>query len=111
MKFRASCVSLAICLFALTSAQDPSAKVTYSTVAAPADRVLQEISKLSGANLKASPQTAHEILVLNVKDVPLADLMKRIAAVTSGEWPEKSGVTWLVPANMIRQQQEREEQA
>ena len=80
------------------SVQDPSIQVTYSTKAARTSVVLKELSQTTKLNLVASPQTENDVLVISVKDVPLADLMARIATVTSGQW-KQDGTTYRLIAD------------
>lgn len=70
--------------------QDLDQKVEYRTVAAPVGRVLADIAKLTKVNVQAAPTMANEIIVIGVKDMPLRQLLKRIAEVTTGRWDESA---------------------
>jgi hypothetical protein len=67
-------------------AQDLDKKVTLSARAADATHVLQQLSDASGVALEAAPLMAKDILAIKVKDVPLKEVMDRIATATGGEW-------------------------
>ena len=91
--------------------QSQSVPVTYSTRAARASLVLKEISAISKVSLETSPQTENEVLVVNAKEVPLSDLMARIAKVTSSEWKQNGSGYRLVAAANVRKQEERDDLA
>jgi len=88
-----------ICLANLSSAQDYSQKVSYTTVAVPVRRAVAEIAKLTKTPLETSPTVANEVLVIDVKDVVLEDLMGRIAKAVSGQWDEHDGMRYLTRSN------------
>lgn len=83
--------------------QDPdlSKKITFKLNATRSAPAMEELTKLAGFPLLTTPATANEVLVINVKDVPIGDLMKRIAKVSSAEWqPEGAGFR-LVRTNVV----------
>src|ERR1700722_11572392 len=80
--------------------------VTYTTRAARAEAVLPELGKLAGIDLQASKDTANEILVISVKNTPLADILPRIATVTSGEWKHDGNTIRLVPNRDLRRKED-----
>ncbi len=77
-------------------AQDADPKVTYSTVAVPVKRAVADLAKATGAKIDVASQAAAEIVIIFVKDVPLSQVMAKIAKVTSGEWvKDAEGIQWL----------------
>jgi hypothetical protein len=64
----------------------PDVPVTYTTKAALMPRVLDDISKASGVRLEASAKVASDVLIVNVKSVPVTELMKQIADVDHAQW-------------------------
>jgi len=68
-------VLLGLAIAATSVAQDTSQKVTFSSPAASAKNLLAELSKATGVTFTVSPQTQGEILLVDVKDVPLSELM------------------------------------
>lgn len=66
--------------------------VAFSAPGEPALRLIPELGKAVGLRMEASPAMAREVLLVRVKDAPLADLLKRIAEATGGEWEHKDGV-------------------
>jgi hypothetical protein len=99
---------LAIVALALSSmtvnAQDYAQRVTFSTTATTVKKALTEIAKLTKTPLGVSVGVQGEIVLIDVKDVPLRDLLDRIATVTSSSWKqETSGVLRLVrPAGVAK---------
>jgi len=47
--------------------------ITYTTRAARSAVVLPELGRLAGLDLRVTPQTENEILVIQVKDQPIGD--------------------------------------
>lgn len=95
----------------LAAGPDTTVHVTYTTRAARADQVVRDLAGLSKLDLEVSPQTKNEVLVISVKDVPLSDLMARIAEVTSGEWKQEGNIYRLVGSATLRSREERTETA
>jgi len=91
-------------------AQDLATPVTFTTRAAPAERVLVELGKAAGMKLETAPQTANEVLVLSVKGMPIGQVLDRIALVTSGEWKQEGDVYRLVANQGVRNREAVEEQ-
>lgn len=52
-----------------------------------------------------------EVLLISVRDVPLSDLMARIATVTSGKWRHEGTTYRLIADPAQRQREERKQQA
>lgn len=89
-----------LCLSAGALSQDPAIKVSLELKATNAVSAIEQLSKATGEKLSAAPAMSSEIVLIAVKDVPLGDLMERIAKVTSGEWrDDPEGGKKLVPAN------------
>ncbi len=62
------------------------AHVTFTTRAAPLEKAVAEIARQSGANLAVDPPIARELVILRLKDAPLADVKKRLAQTVDAEW-------------------------
>lgn len=102
---------LSLAALALVSAaswgQDLSGHVSFACRATVASRALAQLSDATHLKLEANPQMAGEVLVIAASDVPLDELLKRIATATSGEW-EKNGAGFLLkPDVATRNQEER----
>ena len=95
----------------IARAQSDSPKVTYSTVAIPVSRALDEISKQAGYRLSASPQVAGEVVILSLRDVPLDDVKTQIAKACSARWEAVQGGEMLVADVVLRRQEEQKERA
>lgn len=94
---RISTLAALLCLAGSVLAQDAAKRVTYRTVAVPATRAVAEIAKASGEVLTAAPAMARDIVVVAAKDVPLEDLLARLAEATSGTWVPVEGGRRLQP--------------
>jgi hypothetical protein len=75
----------------LSRAQDVSQKVTFSAPAARASVLLKRLGEQTGIPLETSPQTKDEVLLLRVKDVPLKEILDRIAQVADADWKPEGG--------------------
>lgn len=71
-------------------------RVTYENKAASTEVVLRDLSKKTGLRLEASPQTNREILTIRVVDVPVKDLLARIAWAVGGSWKQEKAARRLV---------------
>ena len=91
----------------MSAAQDTSQKVSFSAPAGIAKNLLPELSKAAGVNFLTSPQTAGEVLLIDVKDVTLKDLMERIAKVAAAEWKQEGESFRLIRSQALAAQQER----
>ncbi len=96
---------------ATTSFQEISQNVTYSVKATRATKILADLSKISSMSLEASPQMRDEVLVIAASNIPLSDLMAKIATVTSGEWKHEGQIYRLVASSTLRRLEERNEMA
>ena len=93
------------------SAQTESKTVTYSTVAKTADKVIADIAAQTGEQLEVTKDALSHVLVLHVVDVPLEELLDRIATVTSSRWTKESdGRRTLRPDQPLRRRLAREAQ-
>jgi hypothetical protein len=71
--------------------QGLSKRIDFTSVAKPAKQMLAELSEKAGLTLMTSQVMEGEVLVLHLEAVPVADAMRRIAAVTAGEWLQEPG--------------------
>ncbi|MFN3730357.1 MAG: hypothetical protein ACK4XJ_11695 [Fimbriimonadaceae bacterium] len=71
-------------------AQNTSVRVTHHATFTQAKSLLAKLSAETGVRLEVAASMANEPIFLAVTDVPLAELMNRIAAATNGEW-ERAG--------------------
>ena len=71
-------------------------RVTYSTVAVSAKKALADLAQKSGMNIQCSAAMEREILILRLENAPMDEVMKQIAAVTSGTWRKEGDITYLV---------------
>lgn len=97
------------CISSFSSGQYDDAalqvNVSFTHESAPAKAVVEKLAKQSGIQLMVAPQTGQEMLCIAVKDVKLADLLKRIALVTSGEWrAEEGGYRLIRPVGVVNAQ-------
>lgn len=86
---------------------DPALQVnvTFAHESATAKTVVEHISKQTGVPLLVSAQTGAEMLCVSVKDVKLAELLKKVALVTSGEWrAEEGGYRLIRPVGITNAQ-------
>ncbi len=115
MKLKNLALAFALGIAALSFSQVPTAapnpKITFKTVAVPVGVALAEISKQAGIRLTASPQVAGEIVVLALKDVPLADLKTQIAKACSAKWEATEGGEILVADLVQRRQEDQKERS
>lgn len=91
-------------------AQDTSKKVSLNLRASRTSVVLSELSKVAGVKFEAANSATDDVLVVAVKDVTVADLMKRIATTTAGEWKPIDGGFRLVPDAIARRKQRNAEE-
>lgn len=66
-------------------------KVTFTCRAETVNRALDDLGKIANVHLEAIPALEREVVVIAAKDVPLQDLLARIATATSGEWKPIDG--------------------
>lgn len=92
------------------SSQDLNKKITYRTTAVPIKRAIKEIDKLADVGLDVATPILGEIVVIDVKDVTVGDLLKRIATVTSCRWRKINGVMMLERTTDMAKEEEVAEQ-
>jgi hypothetical protein len=105
----AAFVSALLLLQNLSQAPDLSAKVAYETVAAPAARVVKELSEKTGIRLEVSASAGNPVLVLRLSEVPLKEAMDRIATVCSAQWQFDNGTHRLVANSAVHTREAIEE--
>lgn len=91
--------------FALTAQgvfAQPVTKVTYRTVAVPAEVAIKGLSDKAGVPLWIAPTLFDKTLLIDVKDAPLKDVMDRLAYSCDGLW-EPSGNGW----RLVRDEEKR----
>lgn len=91
-------------------AEDLKQKVSYTTVAVPVDRALREIAAATKVKLEAATAVRREIVVINVRDVVLNDLMKRIATATSCAWLKSDDGTYKLYRSLETERAEEEKE-
>jgi hypothetical protein len=102
---RALCLSLFAALASTSPAQDFDRKVTVRLDAMPASRALRELSAKTGLKLETAGEAGLDVILLRVHDMPLADLMRRIADATACQWTKMRSTYMLTrAAKTVRQQ-------
>jgi hypothetical protein len=96
-------------LFGQGPAVDLQAPISFEHRAAPVSRVLASLSEKSKIKLEALPAVAGDVVLVSVKEVPLQDLLQKIATVTSAEWRQDGEIYRLVPAAGIRNREAQDE--
>ncbi len=79
--------------------------VTYRAAAQPLDRLLMELSSKTGVQMRASGRIAEDVVLVSVKEVPLAELRDKIAAATTGSW-RQDGDRLILERNEAKARQE-----
>ena len=74
---------------AAVNAADWNNKVSFSATASRASRLFPDLSKAIGIPLLTSPQTENEVLQIQVRDVPIRELMDHIAQAASASWKKE----------------------
>jgi len=90
-------------------AQDLSQPVTVSVRASTLDRAIEQISAAAKVPMDINPTLAKEVVVVDVKGMPLRMLMDHLAEVVSGEWVTSGGQLRLTANSSKRRQEERAE--
>jgi hypothetical protein len=99
----------ALALLALVhQGPDLTEKVTFECDGASAPAALRELSKVTGYTFEGSTAVANEVLVIRVENVPLGDLLSRIARVTTGRWEEYERKQVLVRDDVLAARQLQE---
>lgn len=85
----------------MSIAQDMSTKINFKAPAAPAKRIFEELSKVTGVPMVASSPIASDVLLLNLSDVTVGETMEKIATTLNAEWrKEGSGYVLYRGANL-----------
>lgn len=88
---------------------DLSRKISFSHPAARASVLLKDLSKETGVPLSASVRMADEVLIVKVKDVPIKDLLAKMAEAADAEWRPLEGGYELGRPSTLQNAAEREE--
>ncbi len=89
-------VLLAMFACRVVNAQDPAAiNISLRTQAITLKQLAAQIATESKLKFEVSPNIASDIMLVKVDQVPLRQLMDRIAQVTSGEW-KLTGDIWKI---------------
>jgi len=95
--------------FLPASAQDADRKVSFSMEASRASVLLPALGKAAGLDLRATTRMSDEILIVNVHDVPVRDLLAKIAEVSQGEWKVSGNGYELSRSSSLQTSAERAE--
>lgn len=90
-------------------AADLQAPISFEHRAAPVGRVLANLSEKTKLKLEALPTVAGDVVLVSVKDVPLTELLQKIATVTACEWRQDGETYRLVPSAGIRNREAQDE--
>ena len=74
----------------------------------PVETVIQQISAQTGQPMLATGELKNFPLYINVKGVPLNDLLTRIGKTVGGEWSKRDGNLYLTLESDVRTRQDRE---
>lgn len=104
----------AIAFITVASLQSPAQaaltkKISYTSVAAPAKKVIEELADRTGVKLIVSPKTSGDVLAIQVHDVTVRDLMDKIAATIHGEWSPENGGFRLIRTPASEDQELKDE--
>jgi len=102
-KTRFLAVTAVLCLAGCVNAQDFARKVDFVQTAAPAKKLIPELAKASGIDLKVAPTVANDILLVDVHQAPIGKLMGKIADVLDAEWEKKDSAYTLTRPDALLQ--------
>ncbi|MEI7577195.1 MAG: hypothetical protein WCK51_09895 [Armatimonadota bacterium] len=74
----------------------------------PVETVIQQIAAQTGQPMLATGELKNFPLYINVKNVPLNDLLTRIGKTVGGEWSKRDGNLYLSLESDVRTRQDRE---
>lgn len=74
----------------------------------PVETVIQQIASQTGQPMLATGELKNFPLYINVKGVPLNDLLTRIGKTVGGEWSKRDGNLYLTLESDLRSRQDRE---
>lgn len=83
---RSAVLSVGLVFSALASGQSLGSRVDYTTAAIPLSEALAQISELSKTTLSVDGDISSEPVILRFKQVPLSEVMERVAGVVHAEW-------------------------
>ncbi len=108
---RSTAAAICICLAGIAIAQDTATPVTVTIRAARLPTVLQELSRASKLTLEAAPAALIpcDVLAIRVSEMPIGEVMKRVATVTACTWRQTNGVYRLMPDSALRRKQAQSE--
>lgn len=86
-------------------------KVTFELNATRMKPALAALSTQSGVQLEAGAQMQTPVLVARATDVPLKEIMARVAKVTGGEWRKRDEVFTLYPDGAVQRREQNEDRA
>jgi len=85
--------------------------VTYTSRGTTVGAMLTEISKQTGVQMGAVPETKDEIVIVSVHDAPLKDFQLNLSQAIGAKWRTSGGVARLVrPIELDRAQERAERQ-
>lgn len=102
-------VSLLAWFTAFGSAQDLSQKVSFKSGAGFLNGLFKVLSNETGIGLYTNSQTQNEIVYANFKDVPLSEVMNKLADACGAEWAKEENGFRLVRTDALRKSQEAAE--
>ncbi|MCE9558918.1 MAG: hypothetical protein K8R88_08195 [Armatimonadetes bacterium] len=85
-------------LVSLIVQKDLDQKVTFAEPVMSVQDIVQRIATATNTRLVVSKSEPERRLFLQVKDVPLKDVMAKIAEVTFSDWTSQEGELWLGPS-------------
>lgn len=107
---RATYLALTLLVAGGASAQELTKRVSFTTVAVPLTRAVDEIAKTTELKLRVTPLLAREVIFVSVTDVTTQELLDRVAQAASGTWvTESDGYRTLTQTPAQRQAEERAE--
>ena len=96
-------VASALLAFVVLARQDP-ASVTVNIPALGAPAAVQKLADQTGQKLATGKGLEDEVIIINVKDVPLQTVLDRVAIVTEGKWEMREDVLTLLPDPAARKE-------
>lgn len=81
--------------------------VTYQCKAKPVQAVLDDLAKIAKVDLTAKAEVRPEIVLISVKNMPISDLLGRIAKVTSCQW-ERTESGFVLEADEAARNREKQ---
>jgi hypothetical protein len=99
---------IALAAFLLASVQ-ASGLVTVSTLGESAETLLADLSKQTGLDLRVSDQLKSDIITCVVNQVPIDDLLSRLAIADRAEWKRDGATQWLIRSSALLTAQKEQE--